>query len=284
MGNELYHFGVKGMKWGVRRYRNKDRTSSKSKKRRYEENYNEQKPKKSTAKKLATGAAIAGAAALTAYGLKNKNVRDFVLDKSSKSISKVREIATSQKVKDFVSDKSSRMVKSFGESVNRTGKAMTDAALVSIGTIQISKLTKKLETNENDSEEVRNRNKVILDTATAGIKSITKANSSGSGNNSKSNSNKSVGKDITDSLGSPSKKGIDKSSTDYQNLFKDNNGNQRDSDIRSTIKSLASAGYDIDQIKQYLNDVDSGRIKHSSEDINFIVSACIGKDFIMSIL
>lgn len=33
--NELYHYGVKGMKWGVRRYRNKDGSLTQNGKKRY---------------------------------------------------------------------------------------------------------------------------------------------------------------------------------------------------------------------------------------------------------
>lgn len=43
---ELYHWGVKGMKWGVRRYQNKDGTLTNAGKRRYERDQRENAGKK----------------------------------------------------------------------------------------------------------------------------------------------------------------------------------------------------------------------------------------------
>lgn len=240
--NSLRHHGIKGQRWGVRRFQKKDGSLTPAGQKRYD---NDGDNKRGTMKKVAAGVAIAGTAALAAYALANPNSRQFIIDKMT---------AAAPKVKEFVTENGKKAVKSIGESATKAGKAMTDAAMVSIGTIGITRLTNKLTVDDNADESVKDRNKIVLDAATAGIKSITNANSnSNKNNNSGRSSGNNVGAEVTNLIGSPSNRGIDKSSSDYQNLFKDSSGNQRDADTRATIKSLASAGYDIDQIQTYLN-------------------------------
>ena len=272
----LQHWGIKGQKWGVRRYQNKDGSLTSAGKKRYSGNSDSNSNSKSTSerkgmssstkKKLVAGATVGATAILAAYAISNPKARGIITSMASKSFDAVKTAAASEKTKAFLKKTGDKAVKTLNASASRVGNAMCDAALLSMGTIAISKLTTKLATDENASESLKNRNKVILDTTTAGINALTKANSS-SNKNSSNNKGGSVGKEISDALGSPNKKSIDKSGNEWQSLFKDSNGNQRDSDTRATIKSLASAGYGIDQITEYLNKVDRGELKHSYAEV-----------------
>lgn len=70
---ELYHHGIKGMKWGVRRYQKKDGSLTDAGKKRYSESSDEATAKrKATAKKVA-GMAIMTATVATAAVLYSKN-------------------------------------------------------------------------------------------------------------------------------------------------------------------------------------------------------------------
>ena len=73
----------------------------------------------------------------------------------------------------------------------------------------------------------------------------TKPNTSNTSNNSSKDN--SIGKEITERIGAPSNKGINKNDKSYSDLFRN-----RDSETRNMIRSLAKAGYDVDQIKKYL--------------------------------
>ena len=302
---ELCHYGIKGQKWGVRRFQRKDGSLTPKGRKRYADDAGGEAPAKrsgmsaSTKKKLMVGAGIALATAATIYAIENpkvvkmplsaakklatesnaakavsnvlKNSRTVDLMKKGtiKSASALKTAATkaSPSVATFLKNSGAKSMKALKSSGTRVGNAMLDAALLSAGTIAIGKLANKLATDENTSESIRDRNQIILDTATAGIKALPRSGAGGGNkNNSGNNGNSSVSKTVSDALGAPSKKGNAKQDPEYSTLFKDSNGNQRDEKTRAEIKSLASAGYDVSQLKDYLARLDRGELKHSSDD------------------
>lgn len=261
--NELYHHGIKGQRWGVRRYQNYDGTRTNAGKQRY--NYdsdnrrNQNGGRHVNGKKVAAALAVGAVGAAAAYyAVKNpeqaRKIAQSVLSSSKtigiKALKKTGEV--SKKVGKHVVD---RLVKAEDAAIN--------AAIASVGVIGISKVNEQYADKEGDTEYDKNRKQIARDASIAAIRAATNANgSSGSGNKGGS-----VGAEVTSAVGAPSKKGIDKTSARYQALFKDANGNQRPQDTRSTIKSMASAGYDIDQIEEYLN-----RFAHSAYSKNFTYS------------
>ena len=251
MSNELYHHGIKGQKWGIRRFQNKDGTLTAQGRNRYNEDSDGAQngsPKRTINKAtVAKGAAVVGAVALGAVLITNPGARNVLAKYGNTAIRGLgRAVGTgAAKTVNF----GGRVAKKTSERLDKAADAMVDAALVSVGGIAVSKVTEKLAVDENASEAEKNRSKVLTDTVTAGIKTATGSGS----NNSSGNSNKggSVGKEVSEKIGAPSKKGIDKQSKEYQDLFKG-----QDADTRATIKSLAGAGYDIDQINKYLGHAD----------------------------
>lgn len=252
----IAHHGIKGMHWGIRRYRNSDGTLTEAGKSRYSGDSKtsglspERKQQLAKGAKLAAGFAV-GVAAGYAISKSNPAALNKLISNGSKFVANHKD--------DVVSG-----LKTAGKAVGdrakkaaiKAGNAAIDAAMLSVGTIVISKLTKKFEAKEGDSEQQKMAKKVALDSSVAAVNSFTKGSKSGGSNNQQRKGgpvSREEGARISAIVGPPKQKEIDRSGPAYQALFKDSAGNNRDADQRAIIKSMASAGYGIDQIQQYLD-------------------------------
>lgn len=144
MYNELYHYGIKGMKWGVRRYENDDGTLTEAGKKRYAR----REKIKERAKKIGKVVGLTAAAATALYGSKKlydkvklpedlkairkqrlKDVRNRSKMSMEKLKNKIERLETEKRLRDLTNEEVAAGRKTMKEILTNVGKKTASTAL-----------------------------------------------------------------------------------------------------------------------------------------------------------
>lgn len=233
---DLQHHGIKGQRWGVRRFQNPDGTRTAAGKRREREDssdtQNDASKKSINGKTVAKAALGALAVGGTAFLIANPTTRAALAKYGKTEVSKIKDKFSKENLKET----GKKIGKKVAERASKAGDAMIDAALMSIGGIAISKLAKKLAPAEDATEGEKIRSKIAIDTASAGIRTMT----GGANNSNYSSGNKNSGAKV------------DRGSKEYQNLF---NGLENDEAARDKIRNMAKEGASMEDLQKYRDSI-----------------------------
>ncbi len=91
MRNEIYHHGILGQKWGIRRFQNKDGTRTSAGKKRYNSEHPKMDEKTKRTIKVASAVGAAGAAIATAGIIMSAHLSEIeVSEKADRAIRKAK--------------------------------------------------------------------------------------------------------------------------------------------------------------------------------------------------
>lgn len=271
MNNELYHHGVKGQKWGVRRNLNNSGGSSGGSSR------TSTKEKRQIPKKVKVGAAVA-ASVLAAYGVHKVINNPEVISAGKNAVSKMMSTMDTSKLSESVKSSTEYklakgaakavkpVVSTTGKVIKKIGSDDTTKTITGIGTMAGTAALLKQQRNElRDIKKTEGTNfdktvKYIQKTSDMGanVSNLAKGpkgqpagvNNSQNGNKNNSNSNPLLKKtrDLKSVVGDPKGMFGAEDEKNYQNLFRNNPTD----DQRALIKAMRKNGYSVDQIKSYV--------------------------------